>query len=172
MRRHRFPLRGEAILQRIFRAVVEVTFHPSIVRAMSNAIDNFRQEIVTNGSGSSVPRKWYMNQKNDHVVIGNMEKRMKKEMLFLMASLLAAGNVLAQDPTYSAARLDEEGELAKQLANPLATLISVPFQYNYDENYGPNDDGSVSRLNIQSVIPFSMGEDWAVITRTIFPLID
>jgi hypothetical protein len=48
----------------------------------------------------------------------------------------------------------------------------VPFQYNYDENYGPNDDGSIHKLNIQPVIPFTLTDDWNLITRTIVPLVD
>jgi hypothetical protein len=67
---------------------------------------------------------------------------------------------------------DEEAELAKKLANPIASLISVPLQYNYDEYGGLNDGASVSRLNIQPVIPFSLSDQWNVITRTIVPLID
>jgi hypothetical protein len=63
-------------------------------------------------------------------------------------------------------------ELAKKLANPIASLISVPMQYNYDEYGGVNDGASVDRLNIQPVIPISISEDWNVITRTIVPLVD
>lgn len=67
---------------------------------------------------------------------------------------------------------DAETELARKLANPVASLISVPLQYNYDENFGPNQEGSQSRLNIQPVIPFGLDEEWNLITRTIMPLID
>jgi hypothetical protein len=63
-----------------------------------------------------------------------------------------------------------DSELAKKLANPAASLISVPLQNNLDCCFGPEDAFRYT-LNIQPVIPFSLGEDWSVITRTIIPTI-
>jgi hypothetical protein len=40
-------------------------------------------------------------------------------------------------------------ELAKKLANPIASLISEAMQYNHDDYGGVNDGASVDRLNIQ-----------------------
>ena len=60
-------------------------------------------------------------------------------------------------------------ELAKKLSNPIASLISVPFQYNYSRTYG--DDGYRNLLNIQPVVPMSISKDWNLISRTIVPII-
>ncbi|GGO83634.1 hypothetical protein GCM10011348_27880 [Marinobacterium nitratireducens] len=61
--------------------------------------------------------------------------------------------------------------LAKQLANPVASLISVPFQLNYDTDLGPGDNGDRYLLNVQPVIPFDLNEDWNLISRTIVPIL-
>jgi hypothetical protein len=64
-----------------------------------------------------------------------------------------------------------EVELAMQLSNPVAALISVPLQLNYDQDIGPADDGDRWLLNVQPVIPFDLNGDWNLISRTILPII-
>jgi hypothetical protein len=64
-----------------------------------------------------------------------------------------------------------DADLATQLANPVAALISVPIQGNIDFGVGPGD-GTRSVTNIQPVIPFELSENWNLISRTILPVID
>ena len=59
--------------------------------------------------------------------------------------------------------------LAEKLQNPIADLISLPFQNNTNFNVG--NKGAQDILNIQPVIPIHINEDWNVITRTILPLV-
>jgi hypothetical protein len=62
-------------------------------------------------------------------------------------------------------------ELAKKLANPVAALISLPLQNNFDFGAGPTGDGFQYKVNVQPVIPFSLNEDWNLISRTIVPYV-
>lgn len=62
-------------------------------------------------------------------------------------------------------------ELAMQLSNPVAALISVPLQLNYESKIGPDRSGTRTLLNIQPVVPFSLNTEWNLISRTILPVV-
>jgi len=65
----------------------------------------------------------------------------------------------------------EEASLAQQLANPVAALVSIPFQWNWDDRIGAREDINRLTLNIQPVVPINLSKDWNLISRTILPVI-
>jgi hypothetical protein len=85
----------------------------------------------------------------------------------IAAALLAALAIASAD----AFAQESEEALALAAQNPIAAMISVPFQYNYDQNFGPQETGHKNYVNVQPVIPISLNEDWNLITRTIVPVI-
>jgi hypothetical protein len=94
---------------------------------------------------------------------------MIRSAIALAAIVLLSAETAAQAPEPQPPAPAGDAELAKKLANPVASLISVPLQLNYDCCVGPDDDGAFV-LNIQPVIPFRAGENLDLIVRTILPL--
>jgi len=85
----------------------------------------------------------------------------------LLTAIALAATMAASIP--ARAEMTKE-ELAKLAQNPIANLISVPFQNNTNLNFGP-EKGTQNVLNIQPVVPFEFDKDWNIITRTILPVI-
>lgn len=95
-------------------------------------------------------------------------------MINRRAALILTGIAAACGPPpavgqQAPAQAADADALAKQLANPVASLISVPLQLNWDTGYA--NDGERWLLNVQPVVPIALNEDWNLISRTILPVI-
>jgi hypothetical protein len=64
---------------------------------------------------------------------------------------------------------EHANDLALKLTNPIADLVSIPFQFNWNQGVGPNDATQMV-LNIQPVVPVHLTKDWNLIGRYIMPL--
>jgi len=71
----------------------------------------------------------------------------------------------------AAAETNDSADLAQKLTNPLATLISVPFQNWFDFNLGPRKDGFRYTMEAQPVYPVQISKDWNLLSRTTIPVV-
>ena len=94
---------------------------------------------------------------------------MKPICILLVLLFLGLPYALAQQAQQGAA--DDTDTLVKQTQNPVASLISVPFQNNLNYPIGPfARDQNV--LDIQPVIPMGISQKWNLLTRAILPVIN
>ena len=84
--------------------------------------------------------------------------------LFLLVGVLSSRVMGQQEPSAE--------ELAKKTQNPVADLISVPLQSNFNFGAGFHHNKMIYVLNVQPVIPIKIAEDWNLITRIIMPIIN
>ncbi len=91
-------------------------------------------------------------------------KSLRSVLLILTLFILTINNLHAQQQQSAQA-------LADKLSNPVANMISVPFQNNTDWGIGPYN-GSKNTLNIQPVIPIKLNSSLNLITRYILPVVD
>ena len=93
----------------------------------------------------------------------------------LACAVCVASRAVAQVTTAAAPGDTTKGpnqqELAKKLANPVSDLVSIPFQFNWENKVGPDDDGMRMVLNLQPVVPISLSEKWNLIGRWIMPYV-
>jgi hypothetical protein len=72
---------------------------------------------------------------------------------------------------FSPAQAQDDTDLAKKTQNPVADLISVPLQSNFNFGAG-SKERMIYILNVQPVIPINITENWNLITRVIMPIIN
>jgi len=95
----------------------------------------------------------------------------RKDLLRPMGKLLIVGTSAAAFAPVSAQQ-GSDAELATKLSNPVASLVSVPFQMNWDHEVGSDRSGHKFTLNVQPVIPAKLSDDWNLISRIIVPIVD
>jgi hypothetical protein len=93
------------------------------------------------------------------------QKRLPSLLLLIVCHIFSS---IAQEEPKPAA--DDAAAIAKKLANPIGALISVPFQNSTDVGIGDHN-GSRNTLNFQPIVPFSLSEEYSLITRYIVPVI-
>lgn len=85
--------------------------------------------------------------------------------------LVVIGSGIISTATWAQSNSAGADDLAKKLANPIAALISVPFEYTWETKAGLNETGDKNYLTLKPVVPFSINQEWDLISRTVMPLV-
>lgn len=135
----------------------------------AQAGDTSRQSAAT-ASNTSLTRRDQKQQLASVAkkLIAERERLWAKDLK--PASTISAADAEQQKAAAPAPGGDDTAELAKKLANPVASLISFPLQSNFDFRMGAGN-GWRYTLNVQPVIPIALSPKWNLISRTIIPLI-
>jgi hypothetical protein len=118
------------------------------------------------GLSGARPRK---NESSDQVQRDELftSESLEAKSVTTPPAVTGSPSMPGQEPPNSAT---DAQELAKKLSNPVASLISLPLQSNFDFGMGTGS-GWRYTLNVQPVIPIALGPKWNMISRTIIPII-
>ena len=103
----------------------------------------------------------------DHHVSGRRAGRRRLVFRLAFAAALGFGSGLA---SAQEEHRKSANDLARAAQNPVADMISLPFQNNFNFNVGPHKQLQ-NVLNVQPVVPITLNDDWNLITRWITPVI-
>lgn len=84
-------------------------------------------------------------------------------VLTAFSSIASAQDTAANTP-------ESKRALAKELANPLATIIQLPVEYDYYQNAGPDKKGTVQTALLRPVIPINITSDINYVIRPVVTL--
>jgi len=154
-----------------FLLAVPVCAQENQAAAQANEATTPDQPVAIGSTASLTKRD--QNQKKQLASVANKliaekEKAWAKELK--PGSTTASHDAEQDQPAAPAAGGDDTAELAKKLANPVASLISVPFQSNFDVRMGASN-GWRYTLNVQPVYPIALSPKWNLISRTILPIL-
>jgi hypothetical protein len=107
---------------------------------------------------------------DEEVTMRTAQRRMLLLAALVGALSMSTGAALAQDAPPPPPAQGENADLVKKLSNPISDLVSVPFQFNWEQNVGPDKDTRFI-LNVQPVMPFTLTKDVNLIARVIVPLV-
>jgi opacity protein-like surface antigen len=111
----------------------------------------------------------------DETLAGTMPLSVSRDVQFIKAGLnyrfgYSAPMHAQANPGAGPGAGPSTEDLARASQNPVAAMISLPFQNNTNFNTGRYGRAQ-NVLNIQPVIPMSLNGDWNIISRTIVPVI-
>lgn len=102
---------------------------------------------------------------------GRQQGRSHRTTTFVRSCCATAAVAMVLVASSRSVAAQDAEELARKMSNPIAAVISLPFQFNFDRDIGANRDGSRTTLNIQPVVQISLNDDWNIISRTITPIV-
>lgn len=91
---------------------------------------------------------------------------MKIFYLVLVIWAICSTNLIAQ----SSPSDEEKAKLAQAAANPIASMISIPLQMNFNPGTGDYDRLQMSYV-LEPVVPFKLNKKLNMVTRTIIPIV-
>jgi hypothetical protein len=123
------------------------------------------QKVFSNRAANAF-RVWVCND-SKHMTAIDAKASVRRISIRTICEILMGLTIFAG---VQSARAQESSSIAQQAQNPIARLISVPFENDFNPRTGISKNDEYV-LQMKPVVPFKLSNDWNLVTRTVIPVI-